>query len=91
MNDARQRQAAAVNIVVQTRRFSDGSRKIVAISEVSSAQPGEFQLVDLFHFEQRRIDEKQRIVGEFVRTGVRPRLVDLLRGRGLDVPWGEAG
>ncbi len=82
---------SAVNIVVQTRRFSDGSRKIVAISEVSSAQPGEFQLVDLFHFEQRRIDEKQRIVGEFVRTGVRPRLVDLLRGRGLDVPWGEAG
>jgi len=78
---------SAIEIVAQTQRFSDGSRKITQISQVSNQTPGRFELVDLFRFRQTGIDGDQRISGEFVATGVRPRLIDQLQEQGLEIPW----
>jgi pilus assembly protein CpaF len=82
----REQIAAAIDIVVQTSRMPDGSRKITDISEiVGLGENSVFLTQDIFLFKQRGIDAARRIVGEYVPTGTIPRLVDRLRERGIKI------
>ena len=47
--------ATAINAVVQTARLSDGSRKIVSISEVLPLQAGEYRLNEILAWQTDRI------------------------------------
>jgi pilus assembly protein CpaF len=65
--------AAAIDLVVQTARYPDGSRKISHISEVLPLNAeGNYQAADIFFFQRERIDAEQTIVGRHHASGIRP-------------------
>ncbi len=77
--------ASAVDLVVQQTRFSDGSRKVVNISEITSVESGVVQMQDIFRFQQQGFNSDGRVAGEFVTTGRIPEFYEDLRSRGLAV------
>lgn len=77
--------ASAVDLVVQQTRFSDGSRKVVNISEITGVESGVVQMQDIFKFQQQGFDEDGRVAGEFQTTGRVPEFYEELRSRGLKV------
>lgn len=58
--------ASAIDAVVHTARLSDGSRKVVAVSEVLPLKDGEYQTRDLLVWQTRRILPDGHIEGAFV-------------------------
>jgi pilus assembly protein CpaF len=67
------RQLCTLDIVVQQQRMPDGTRKVVAISEVAGLDEREQVLVDdIFRFEQRGIGPEGAVIGAHVATGYRP-------------------
>lgn len=77
--------ASAVDLVVQQTRFSDGSRKVVNISEITGVESGVVQMQDIFKFQQHGFDAEGRVAGEFQTTGRVPEFYEELRSRGLKV------
>lgn len=70
--------SSAVNLIVQIKRLNDGSRKIVAISEVMPDvdQNGRYQLEDIYRFVMKGRDGNGKVLGEFVPTGYIPTFMD---------------
>jgi pilus assembly protein CpaF len=67
------RQLCTLNIVVHQARLADGSRRVVAISEVDGIDERDhIQVHDIFRFEQTGIDTDDRVVGSHVQTGYVP-------------------
>ena len=58
--------ASAIDAVVHTARLSDGSRKVIAISEVLPLKNGEYQTHDLIKWQTESIDAEGKIHGRFV-------------------------
>ncbi len=79
----RQQIASAINVIVQTARLPDGSRKIVAISEVTGMEGEILQLQDLFEFVQTGVTGEGLVQGHFRATGVRSRYRERLIARGV--------
>jgi len=77
--------ASAVNMVVQISRFSDGSRKIINISEITGVESGTVQMQDIFRYQQEGFDADTKVKGRFVTTGRVPEFYEELRARGLAV------
>ncbi|MBQ4440122.1 MAG: Flp pilus assembly complex ATPase component TadA [Kiritimatiellae bacterium] len=75
--------ASAVDIIIHEARLSDGSRKVMAISEVTGMEGAQIVMQDIFVFEQTGIDAKGRIVGRFKPTGLVPSFFDSLAARGI--------
>jgi len=81
----REQMSAAVDLIVHTARLKDGSRKIVTITEVLGIDDDEIVMQDVFEFEQTGVDDG-RILGDLKPTGVRPKFVEKLRTRGIELP-----
>ncbi len=87
--------SSAIQLVIQTLRLSDGTRKVVSIAEAIS-ENGEIQLHDIFRFRRVATDTNGRIRGSFVTTGYVPRCADKLSvfgyelGEGFFAPAEEA-
>ena len=65
--------------------MSDGSRKVVAISEVTGLEGNQIVMQDIFSFRQSGVGERGKILGEFKPTGAVPTFYDQLAGRGISV------
>ena len=81
----RQQMASGFDLIVQTNRLADGSRKIVAVSEVVGMQGDTILLQDIFVFEQSGM-ENGRIQGKSKATGYIPTFLDRLQNSGIDLP-----
>ena len=82
----REQIASGINIVVQTARLPDGSRKITAITEVTGiGENAVFMTQEIFIFKQQGIDAAGRVIGQYRPTGTIPRIVEQLRARGTKV------
>ncbi len=75
--------ASAIHAVVQIARLSDGSRKVITISEVTGVQDETIVMNDIFVFERKAIDETGKVRGTFRATGIRPKFTDRLATGGL--------
>jgi len=64
--------ASAIHAVVQIARLSDGTRKVIAISEITGMQDELITMQDILPFERRAIDETGKVRGTFRATGIRP-------------------
>ncbi|NMC73989.1 MAG: CpaF family protein [Geobacteraceae bacterium] len=84
----REQIASAINVIIQLVRFSDGTRKIVKVSEVTGLEVNTIVMHDIFVYEQRGIDKDGNVVGEFKATGVRPFFAERFRVYGYDIPEG---
>jgi pilus assembly protein CpaF len=81
----REQVASAVDMVVQQTRFSDGSRRVVNISEVTGVEGGTVQMQDIFRFDQTGFNSEGKVVGEYKATGRVPEFYEDLRNRGIKV------
>jgi pilus assembly protein CpaF len=83
-----QQLASAIKLVVQVSRLSDGSRKILAISEVLGAHEDHVELQDIFIFERAGITDTGKVQGRFRGTGATPKVLERLRVAGITLPQG---
>jgi len=74
--------ASAIHAVVQIARLSDGSRKVVAISEVTGVEGDVISMQDIFIFDRHGIDESGRVRGAFRASGIRPKFAERLATAG---------
>jgi pilus assembly protein CpaF len=81
----REQIVSAIHFLVHVRRFEDGVRRVENIAEVTGIEGNTPVLQDLFRF-QRRGKKGRSVVGNFVATGIVPRLVDELREQDVIVP-----
>ncbi len=79
----REQIASAVDIVIHESRLSDGSRKVVAISEVTGLEGQQIVMQDIFAFRQSGVDEHGKVQGVFQPTGAVPTFYEHLKSRGL--------
>ena len=79
----RQQMASNINLVVQTTRLPDGTRKIIQISEVLGLDKVDFQLQDIFVFDRTGVGDGGRVQGRFRGTGNQPRFLERLRLQGI--------
>ncbi len=67
----RQQIASAVNIIVHVSRLSDGSRRVLKISEISGMEGEMIMMQDLFEFVRGETGPTGKIIGTFQSTGIR--------------------
>ncbi len=83
----REQVAGALDLIVQQARLKDGSRRIVAISEVVGMEGEVITLQDLFTFDYSAgRDEAGRFRGQLVSTGLRPKFTQDLQDLGVELP-----
>ena len=82
----RQQVSSAVDVIVQTARLSDGSRKIMSITEVGGMEGDTITLQDLFVFEKRGLTREGHVTGRFAATGIRPRFYEKMISMGIQLP-----
>jgi pilus assembly protein CpaF len=68
----RQQIASAIDLIVHMDRMTDGTRKVVRITEVPRMEGDIVTLSDLFRFDQTGVDKDGRVLGEMKATGLRP-------------------
>ena len=83
MVSIRQQIAAAVNVLVQPMRLSDGSRRIMSITEVTGMEGDIVTLQDIFVFEKRGLSPEGKVIGRFAATGIRPKFYEKLLAAGI--------
>ena len=79
----RQQIASAVHVLVQASRLSDGSRRIVAVTEVTGMEVDMVTLQDIYVFEKRGVSPDGRVLGRFAATGIRPKFYEKLLSAGI--------
>ncbi len=79
----RQMLASAVNIVVHCARLTDGTRKVVGITEVSGIEDDQISVQDVFVFERTGVSGRGHVLGRFAATGVRPLCAHRLKAYGI--------
>jgi pilus assembly protein CpaF len=67
----RQQIAAAVNMIVHATRLSDGTRKVMKISEVTGMEGDMIMMQDLFEFVRTDTASDGTVVGHHAATGIR--------------------
>jgi pilus assembly protein CpaF len=81
----REQISSAVNIIVQTDRLRDGTRKLISISEVVGMEGDIVTMQDIINFKQAGLDRQGRVIGEFRYSGVQPHA--LTRFEEMGIPY----
>ena len=82
----RQQIAAAISIVVQATRMSDGSRKVTSISEITGMEESIISMQEIFTFNKKGIGPDGKVIGAFQPTRIRPKFLERLRVSGIMLP-----
>ena len=82
----RQQISSAIDLFVQVSRLSDGTRRIVAMTECLGMEGDLVTMQDIFVFEKTGLGEKGRVTGRFRATGIRPKLYEKIRSSGVELP-----
>lgn len=81
----REQIVSAIQLVVHIRRCEDGVRRVQSIAEITGMEGNTPQIQEVFVFRSRGRQGK-RLAGEFVATGIVPRVVEQMRAENHDVP-----
>jgi len=82
----RQQIASAIAIVVQVSRLSDGTRKVVSISEITGMEENIISMHEIFSFNKKGIGPDGKVVGAFQPSHIRPKFLEKLRVSGIFLP-----
>lgn len=77
--------SSAIDVIVQTTRLSDGSRRIMSISVVDGMEGEKITLQEVFAYKQEGYDSNGKILGEYVAEGGIPSFYKELQERGINV------
>lgn len=87
MRAIREMIASAVDIIVHTARLSDGSRKIIQVSEIAGMiDETHVELKDVFVYKQSGVDDRGTALGTFQATGYIPTFTEEIRIKGIPLP-----
>ena len=79
--------SSALDLIVHVDRLSDGSRKVVQVTEVvGMLDDMHINLKDIFNFRQTGVDAEGGVIGEFTSLGYIPSFYEEIRSRGIDLP-----
>lgn len=82
--------ASAIEIVVQISRVSDGSRKIVSISEVMGFNPdGTYQTEDIYRMDGLVRQADGKVKGQIEPTGLLPTFIKEIEDNRIPFPRGK--
>lgn len=84
----REQTSAAIDVIIQLARFSDGVRRVTRVTECSGMEGDVITLQDLFEFRQTHVDSEGRIHGDMRPTGIRPSFAERFEVAGIDLPEG---
>ncbi len=82
----RQQIAAAVHLIVQVSRMSDGTRRVTHISEITGTSGEVISMQDIFLFEKQGLAANNRVRGRFMATGIVPKFAEKLKACGIPLP-----
>lgn len=83
----REQIGAAFDLIVQVKRLSDGTRRVVSVTEVTGVAEGVISMQELFDFRQRSTDASSgKITGEHVTCGIRPLVEHKFQEAGIALP-----
>jgi len=68
--------SSAINVIIQTARMADGTRKVVSIQEITGMEGNVTSLQEIFVFEQTGVGTDGRVMGRFRATGIRPKFIE---------------
>ncbi|HVQ74586.1 MAG TPA: CpaF family protein [Candidatus Binatia bacterium] len=75
--------ASALDMIIHLARLSDGTRRVVRVTEVVGMEEDVITTQDIFVFEQEGIDAEGRVMGTHRATGIRPKFSDRLLQAGV--------
>jgi pilus assembly protein CpaF len=78
--------AAAVRMIVQLQRMSDGKRRVTSIAEITGMEGDIVQMQEIYKYVRTATADDGSVEGHFVATGVRPRFLTELVARGIRIP-----
>jgi pilus assembly protein CpaF len=81
----REQIGAALNVIIQVARLSDGTRKIVRVTEVTGMEGDVVVMQDIFVYEKRGVDPEGKVIGQFRATGIRPKFLDTFSIAGIQL------
>ena len=79
----RQQISAALSVIIQVSRLSDGRRKLTSLQEITGIEGDVITMQEIFKFDQTGIAPDGQVEGRFVATGIRPKFVQRLKTRGI--------
>ncbi len=82
----REQVASAIELVVYVARFTDGTRKVVKISEITGMEGDTITMQDIYIFRQDGFDEGGSVIGKHVATGIVPTFLEKLKAYGESIP-----
>lgn len=81
----REQIAAAIDLIIHLERLRDGSRRVVAITEIQGMEGDVITTADIFKFEQVGF-ENGKVIGRLRPTGIRPKFIDRIEQAGIHLP-----
>jgi pilus assembly protein CpaF len=78
--------ASAVDVIVHTARLSDGTRKIMQVTELIGMKDDvHIELGDIFSFRQTGIELNGHVLGHFTATGYVPTFYNEIKMKGISL------
>lgn len=84
----RQQIAAALDLIVQTERLSDGRRAVISVQEITGMEQSVVNMQEIFYFKRSGVDENGKVQGEFRASGIRPMMMQRIKERGIPLDEG---
>jgi len=81
----REQMAAAIDVIVHTERFRDGTRKVVSVSEIQGMEGDVITMSEIFRFEQSGFEDG-KVIGRLRPTGLRPKFMPRIQEAGIMLP-----
>ncbi|MBN2410659.1 CpaF family protein [candidate division KSB1 bacterium] len=82
----REQISSAIDVIIQGTRLSDGTRKIVKITEITGMEGDTISLQDIFVYEKMGVREDGRVLGGYRTTGIRPKFAEQVETSGISLP-----
>ncbi|MBP7174772.1 MAG: CpaF family protein [Thermoclostridium sp.] len=82
----REQISSAIDLIIQQARMKDGSRRITHITEVVGMEGDIITMQDIFTFKQEGKDNRGRIIGKIVPTGIKPKFIEKITKTGIVLP-----
>lgn len=88
VSSSRSQIASAINVVIQVGRLGDGGRRLLSVSEITGMESDVITMQEIFRFRMSGRDPDGTVQGKFEATGIRPKFMQELNDRGIDLPAG---
>ena len=81
----RQQISSALNVIIHVSRLSDGTRKVMRISELVGMEGDMIMMQDLYEFHRTGVNAQGKVLGQYRKTGIRSAYKDRIEAYGYNM------